>query len=217
MKLIRCKKCNDVVRLIHTKWRKCECGKSGGQYNDDFLSATVGGNCEVIGIRNDFFETPKRKRGNGILNILILGEYVGDVQIHRIHSANGPKLKMRIKKTCDGDYMYNKITFIDKRKYKINLKDNKSPKSITIPFNFAPSFKTKKMLTKIDLEKYGKVEVCEEKDNKFHVLITDGFTGNAVETFKLMKFIDEETEGKFPVVDKCVTDENKFHYIIRKK
>jgi hypothetical protein len=42
-KLIRCKKCEDIVRLVHTKWRKCECGKSGGQYNDDMISATVGG------------------------------------------------------------------------------------------------------------------------------------------------------------------------------
>jgi len=33
MKLVRCNQCGDVTRLIHTKWRQCECGKSGGQYN----------------------------------------------------------------------------------------------------------------------------------------------------------------------------------------
>lgn len=139
MKLIRCKKCNDVVRLVHKEWRQCDCGKSGGQYNDDLLSATVGGNCEVIGIRNDFFVKNKKKRigKEGIIQ----GEYLGDVQIHRIISGKGPKLKMFIERISKEN---NRITFKDRRKYTINLKGQKSPKSIELPYNKIASFKNKK-------------------------------------------------------------------------
>ena len=140
-KLIRCKKCEDIVRLVHTKWRKCECGESGGQYNDDLMSATVGGNCEVIGLRNDYFtEKPfSKKRNKQELNTIIQGEYDSDVQIHRIESSEGPKLKIKIEKLDDNN---NKITFTDKRKYTINLKGDKTPKTVNIPINDnGPSFK----------------------------------------------------------------------------
>ena len=114
-KLIRCKKCEDIVRLVHTKWRKCECGESGGQYNDDMISATVGGDCEVIGIRNDNFaakQFSKERSDEGDLNNIIQGEYDGDVQIHRIKSGDGPKLKMEIEAINKTN---NKITFTDDR------------------------------------------------------------------------------------------------------
>jgi len=144
-KLIRCKKCEDIVRLVHTKWRKCECGKSGGQYNDDMMSATVGGDCEVIGLRNDYFEAKpfskerQKKDSRGQLNVIIEGEYDGDVQIHRIESGEGPKLKMKIEQIDDEN---NRITFTDKRKYTINLKGDKSPKTVDVPINTSgPSFK----------------------------------------------------------------------------
>ncbi len=137
MKLIRCKECNDVVRLVHIEWRKCDCGESGGQYNDDLLSATVGGNCEVIGIRNDFFEKSREDRVSEHIDSIIQGEYNGDLQINRIESSNGPKLKMEIKKLGDNV----KITFIDDRKYSMNLAGNKMPRTIEIPYNDTPSFK----------------------------------------------------------------------------
>ncbi len=151
MKLVRCNNCEDVVRLIHTKWRKCECGKSGGQYNDDMMSATVGGDCEVIGLRNDFFtKKPFSKARNGhdekgLINVIVQGEYLGDVQIHRIISGNGPKLNMDIKELDDE---FNEITFNDKRKYTVNVKGgDKSPETIKIPINKnGPSFKTKNVL-----------------------------------------------------------------------
>lgn len=147
MKLIRCKKCNDVVRLIHKNWRTCECGKSGGQYNDDMLSATVGGKCEVIGIRNDYFTsepfTPERivnKEGE-VVDKIIQGEYLGDVQIHRIFKGSGPRLNLKIEKKDDD---YNIITFTDRRKFYINVVGNKMPKSVVIPRNtVGPSFKGK--------------------------------------------------------------------------
>ena len=148
MKLIRCNQCGDVARLIHTKWRQCECGKSGGQYNDDMISATVGGDCEVIGLRNDYFELKPFSKARtktddlGMINGIIQGEYLGDVQIHRIISGKGPKLKMIIEPIDDEN---NKITFTDNRKYTINLKGDKSPKTITVPRNDAgPSFKDDK-------------------------------------------------------------------------
>lgn len=144
MKLVKCNQCGDVTRLIHTKWRQCECGKSGGQYNDDMISATVGGDCEVIGLRNDYFELKpfSKDRNKDGLNAIIQGEYENDVQIHRIKSPKGPKLKMDIKPVDDEN---NEITFTDNRKYTINLKGDKSPKKITVPRNDnGPSFKDDK-------------------------------------------------------------------------
>ena len=57
MKLIRCKTCNDVVRLIDKKWRMCYYGDCGRQYNKDMMSATVAGNCDIVGISNLFLMT----------------------------------------------------------------------------------------------------------------------------------------------------------------
>lgn len=155
MKLVRCKKCEDVVRLVHTKWRQCECGKSGGQYNDDLMSATVGGESEVIGIRNDFMaakpfsKAREKKDDKGELGQIIQGEYLGDVQIHRIKSGSGPKLKMTIEQKDDE---FNTLTFTDKRDYTINVKGEKSPKSIDVPINHdGPSFKSKKVTNESDI------------------------------------------------------------------
>ena len=61
MKLIFCNSCKDVVRLIEKKWRKCYCSKSGGQYNVGGVTATVGGDCKVIGIPNTFFKKEFQK------------------------------------------------------------------------------------------------------------------------------------------------------------
>ena len=141
MKLIICKQCDDIVRLIHTNWRKCECGKSGGQYNEDLQSATVGGNCEVIGIKNDWVAAGKQKRREAGLNHIIQGEYLGDVQIHRIISPEGPRLNIEINEV---DKDFNELTFKDRRNYTINVKGaNKSPKTVKVPKNKkGPSFKT---------------------------------------------------------------------------
>jgi hypothetical protein len=73
-----------------------------GIYNADMISATVGGDCEVIGLRNDYFEAKPfskardKKDDKGQINSIIQGEYLGDVQIHRIKSGDGPRLKMDI-------------------------------------------------------------------------------------------------------------------------
>jgi hypothetical protein len=153
MKLIRCKKCNDVVRLIESKWRTCECGKSGGQYNKDFMSATVGGDCEIIGISNLMFKkkykklsdeekTEYKKKINHHPCEIWFGELLGDYQIIRIKSSKGPRLKAKVKWLKKA----SKITFIDKRDYSVNILGNKKPKSIVIEGNSKPkpSFKEKR-------------------------------------------------------------------------
>lgn len=155
MKLIHCKHCHDVVRLIHTKWRMCECKKSGGQYNDDLMSATIGGGCDVIGIPNPFFDDIfkylieenggtqfyRDKHGWGKQDIWY-GGGAGDLQIHRIESPKGPKLKMRVEIV---DKNHTKSIITDKRDYLI---DGKKLPFVIIENQMHPSFKQPKKSTK---------------------------------------------------------------------
>ena len=93
MKLIRCKYCNDVVRLVKQEWRKCICKASGGQYLPDDQNAIVGGHCEIIGIRNDYFdyEPFSKEREEEGRDRIIQGEYEGDEEIIRVKSARKPR------------------------------------------------------------------------------------------------------------------------------
>ena len=72
-------------------------------------------------------------------------------------------------------------------------------------------------LTKDDLSEYGQVEICEEKDGKFHVKITKGFDTNFNKTFELMGKINDAVGHKYSIVDKCVTDDNLFDYVLSPK
>jgi hypothetical protein len=148
MKLIRCRNCNDVVRLVHTQWRVCDCKKSGGQYNEDLITATVGGDCNVFGISNLFFndefnklnENEKIKYRKKIRHHwceIWFGEVEGDVQIHRIKSPLGPRLKMKVEWVGKNE---TKSTFFDRRNYSINLNGNKKPKYIITGNEMKPSF-----------------------------------------------------------------------------
>jgi len=57
MKLVYCKECNSVVRLIAERERVCECGRSGGQYKKDGLNAEFfGENAVPIGFANSSFK-----------------------------------------------------------------------------------------------------------------------------------------------------------------
>ena len=128
MKLIYCIECHDVVRLIHTKWRKCECKKSGGQYNSDLITATVGGTCRVLGIpnpylteweitfhiRDDARQWFRDKYGPWGKDDIWWGEKLGDEQIMRIESSNGPRLKCKVIKI---DNRHSKTIILDKRNY----------------------------------------------------------------------------------------------------
>ena len=59
MKLICCKKCNDVVNLLHTT-RTCYCGNSAGKYLDDNITAVVNKDSVVVGIDNNGFMMAKQ-------------------------------------------------------------------------------------------------------------------------------------------------------------
>lgn len=51
MKLLLCPVCHDIHAMCHEK-RACACGLSWGNYDEDGLHATVGGEGLVIGILN---------------------------------------------------------------------------------------------------------------------------------------------------------------------
>jgi hypothetical protein len=51
MKLLFCKSCNDIVKLIETK-RTCKCGKVGGKYTDDLNAVYFGEMAVPIGFAN---------------------------------------------------------------------------------------------------------------------------------------------------------------------
>ena len=42
MKLLLCKECQDIVRLIQEEKRVCKCGKVGGKYTDDLNAVYFG-------------------------------------------------------------------------------------------------------------------------------------------------------------------------------
>ena len=151
MKLIHCKDCHDVVRLIHTRWRTCECKKTAGQYNADLMSASVGGDCDVIGIPNPFFDEVNKylieenggkqwyrtHHGWGMQDIWY-GGGLGDKQIHRIVSPRGPRLQMKVEVV---DKNHTKSIITDKRDYII---DGEKPNFVIIENQMHTSFKAKK-------------------------------------------------------------------------
>ena len=156
MKLIHCKKCHDVVRLIHTKWRMCECKLTGGQYNADLMSATIGGDADVLGIPNPFFDEINKylieenggkqffrtSKGWGTQD-LWYGGGAGDLQVHRISSPKGPRLSMKVEVV---DKNHTKSIITDKRDYLI---DGKKLPFVIIENQMHPSFKQpKKKITK---------------------------------------------------------------------
>jgi len=66
-----------------------------------------------------------------------------------------------------------------------------------------------------ELSDFGTVEQCEEIDGMFHVLITEGFTGNAILTFKCMEAVIKLREHKYTLVHKMDSDKGKFHLILK--
>lgn len=52
MKLVLCKECQDIVRLIEDKKRVCQCGKVGGKYVDDLNAVYFGDVAVPIGFAN---------------------------------------------------------------------------------------------------------------------------------------------------------------------
>lgn len=57
MKLIFCRKCQDLFRLYNQAWRKCVCGDSGGRYVDDQNAEISGAFAIPVGFHVDEFAT----------------------------------------------------------------------------------------------------------------------------------------------------------------
>lgn len=146
MKLIYCPICGDVVRLIESRWRLCACRVSGGQYNMDMTTATVGGHARVFGIGNPFFnelfqylddegKARMRKDLYGRETDCWWGEWEGDVQIFRVESAEGPRVRLKVAPLSAAEV---KLTVVDKRDYTVG---RKKLKEVVVPRNHSPSFK----------------------------------------------------------------------------
>jgi hypothetical protein len=101
MKLIYCPVCDDIFRLVTYEWCCCRCGRSGGQYNADNLTAVIGGKGKVFGIPNPFFfegymAAPediirlRHKYNDQWITDIWWGEYAGDWQLIRVNNPLGP-------------------------------------------------------------------------------------------------------------------------------
>lgn len=182
MKLLYCRSCHDVVRLIHTKWRMCECELSGGQYNNDLITATVGGNCRVFGIPNPWLEECETTfhirddarqwfrdtHGNYGNEDIWWGEKPGDFQVIRLIGedevvANGPRLKVSVKKL---DATHTRTTILDKREYRVG--DGTSPNFIDCENILKPSYKNPKSKKKSNGQK-------EEVGKSYRIFRNIGF------------------------------------------
>ncbi len=73
------------------------------------------------------------------------------------------------------------------------------------------------MIKPEDLAKFGKVEICEEVNNTFHIRITDGFSDNATKTYECLTKVNKAIGHKYPMVKKCISEENYFDYIAKIK
>jgi len=63
MKLLLCKECQDIVRLIDVK-RTCKCGKVGGKYTDDLSAIYFGEMAVPIGFANSTLVKAVHKQPN---------------------------------------------------------------------------------------------------------------------------------------------------------
>lgn len=75
MKLLLCKECQDVVRLIQEK-RVCKCGKVGGKYIDDLNAVYFGEMAIPIGFANSTLvqavhNQPKNGMGENFIAFVI--------------------------------------------------------------------------------------------------------------------------------------------------
>jgi|HubBroStandDraft_5_1064220.scaffolds.fasta_scaffold29551_4 hypothetical protein len=126
MKLLFCPNCRDVHGLVQQEWRLCICMKSGGQYNRDGMTATIGGQGRVFGVGNPFFDylyqflEPEGKKrmwkslyGHTDGDVW-WGEYSGDKQIFRIESPLGPVIKIKVKRSSTPGN--NIVYVVDSRK-----------------------------------------------------------------------------------------------------
>lgn len=140
MKLLFCSECGDMKGLHSKEWRMCYCGASGGQYNRDGMTATLGGSARVFGVGNPFFnplyvflesegkkKLQKKYYGHEDGDCW-WGEYEGDVQIFRIASAYGPRLKVTVREFSKTAMI---VTIVDKREHTVDGLRNRV--EVTVP------------------------------------------------------------------------------------
>ena len=142
MKLLFCPICHDVLGLLDLHWRTCICGCSGGQYNPDGMTATIGGMGKVFGVGNPFFndlypflenkgKREMRQKFYGQPDSdCWWGDYPGERQIFHIQDPTGPRVKTKIVKQ---NVTSNTIAIVDKRQVWIDGKDD--IKEVTVPRN----------------------------------------------------------------------------------
>lgn len=150
MKLLWCDVCHSVIQITSNEWRRCTCGRVGGQYNVDEVTATIGGKGRVFGISNPFFslswltwaeetkqEFRRKHYPEGQGSDCWWGNYIGDVQLFWIESSKGPRLKTQSRLVSKKDNAQVirtvEIRIIDTRKRKIADKLNR--RKVIIPAN----------------------------------------------------------------------------------
>lgn len=142
MKLLLCNVCYDILALNTKRWRTCDCGSCGGQYNYDNVTATIGGQCRILGIANPFLspewqewseeertEYRKKHYPEGKGQDIWFGEYAGDVQLFRIEDPQGPRLKTEGYLREERNQI--EIVVTDTRTYVVGLYQNQ--RSVFIP------------------------------------------------------------------------------------
>jgi len=148
MKLLFCPDCYDVQGLIQPEWRTCYCKNSGGQYNADGMTATLGGRARVFGVGNPFFDylypfledegrKKVRRKFYGHDFDAWWGEYEGDVQIFRISRSLGPRLLVKVRPYSVTE---NVVTIVDKREHWVDGLKNRV--EVIVPRNVMQEDKT---------------------------------------------------------------------------
>jgi len=74
MKLLYCKKCQDVFRLISEETRSCRCGKTSGKYISHLEAEFTGKFAVTLGISNDSFLSAIKKQPVSIKGQVVVGE-----------------------------------------------------------------------------------------------------------------------------------------------
>ena len=66
------------------------------------------------------------------------------------------------------------------------------------------------------LKQFGKVEICKEENQTFHIKITEGFKSDMSNALKVINLISDHLAGTYNKVIECIVKENNFEYIAKK-
>lgn len=71
------------------------------------------------------------------------------------------------------------------------------------------------MMNPEQLSQFGKVEICREENQTFHIKITDGFNPKLSNYTKVLDIVSDHFDGKYTDVISIMVKENHFEYIIK--